>query len=364
MADLSLPTSSADYTALNSTYNDFAAPTFKISCNGQSYTPDNLSLQQLIVHTTVESMAEYASFVINDAFDPETKEFVVPAGIVLAGTIDIELGYGTELKAVFTGYITSIAYEAREDESAAITVGCMDMTVLMMKTYGEKVWQKKKYSDVAREIASTYAGTLTVDATSDTIENIAQYRQDDYHFLQELAFRSNRELLIVGKSVYFRKIAASTTPYLKLGWGTGLISLRFEQNIASQWSGVKVQSWDPLNRELLSSSTPTVVKIGDGTKTGSAIIGGLGTYEAYHDLDGETVQDVQNAADSLMQARSMDLVSGSGECVGIPELRAGVYVAFTGLGETVGRTCYLTGAVHVLDEQGYIIQFEVKGNAI
>ncbi len=364
MADISLPTSSVDYTSLSSTYNDFAAPVFKISCSGQSYTPATLSLRQLTVHTTVEPLAEYASFQIQEAFDPQTKEFIVPDGMTLGGTIDIELGYGTELKAVFTGYITSIGYEAREDEAAYVTIGCMDMTVLMMKTYGEKAWQKKKYSDVAREIASSYAGSLTVDATSETIENIAQYRQDDYHFLQELAFRSNRELLIVGKSVYFRKAAASTTPYLKLGWGAGLIALRLEHNIASQWSGIKVQSWDPLNRELLSSSTPTVVKIGDGTQTGSALIGALGTYEAYHDLDGETVQDVQNAADSLMQARSMELVSGSGECVGIPELRAGVYVAFTGLGTPVGRTCYLTGAIHVLDEQGYTIQFEVKGNAI
>lgn len=364
MADLKLPTSSTEYTKLSQTYNQFTSPAFSITCGGQTYTADNLLVSRLSVQTTVEHMAEYASFRIEGAFDSTQDEFVVAEGIELAQTIDIELGYGQQLAAVFSGYIVSIGYEAAEDGSAAITVGCMDMSFLMMKTYSEKVWQKKKYSDVASEIASSYASSTTIDATTDVIENIAQYRQDDYQFLQELAFRSNRELLVVGKTVYFRKYTAVSTPYLTLAWGEGLISLRWEQNISTQLSGMNVQSWDPLNRALLSSSTPTIVKIGDGTQTGSELIGGLGSYEAYHDLDGESQQDVQNAADFLMQTRSMQLVSGSGECVGIPELRAGVYVSFTGLGKQVGRTCYVTEAVHVMDEQGYVIQFEVKGNAV
>jgi phage protein D len=364
MGIITLPDSPTDYDTLYKSYDEFLAPQFKITCGGKTFDTDTLPIRQLNVQTTIEAMADSASFTIEEGFDPQQTEFTYESSFELAQTIEIDMGYGNQLKTVFSGYIVSVAYEFPSEGEPLMTVRCMDMTFLMMKTYSEKVWQKKKHSEVAQDIASSYSSQLFIDATDTIIENIYQNKQADYLLLRELAQRSNRQLLIVGKSVYFRKVVERKTPFITLTWGQGLISLRTEMNISSQLSGVNVRSWDQLNRQLIASSSYTVVKIGNGTQTGSQIAATLGTYEEYVDMDGESQTDVQSAADSMMQSRSMDFINGYGECIGIPDLRAGLYIAFAGVGKRAGSIAYLSEVNHMIDDSGYIIQFETKGNAI
>ncbi len=364
MGTIILSDSPTDYETLYKSYDEFLAPQFKIICGGKIFDTDTLPIRQLSVYTSIEPMADSASFSIENGFDPQQAEFIYESSFELGQTIEIDMGYGNQLKTVFIGYIVSITYEFLSDSEPLMIVRCMDMTFLMMKTYSEKVWQKKKHSEVVQDIASSYSSQLFIDTTDTVIENIYQNKQADYLFLHDLAQRSNRQLLIVGKSIYFRKVVERKTPFITLTWGQGLISLRVEMNISSQLSGVNVRSWDQLNRELIASSSYTVVKIGSGTQTGSQIAATLGTYEEYVDIDGESQADVQSAADGIMQSRSMELIQGYGECIGIPDLRAGLYIGFKGVGKQAGSVSYLSEVNHTIDDNGYIIQFETKGNAI
>lgn len=364
MGTITLADSPMDYETLYKSYDEFLAPRFKITCGGQTFDTDTLPIQHLSVYTTTEPMADSASFSIEEGFDSQQTEFTYESSFELAQTIEIDMGYGNQLKTVFIGYIVSVTYEFPSASEPLMTVRCMDMTFLMMKTYSEKVWQKKKHSEVVQDIVSSYSSQLFIDATDTMIENIYQNKQADYLFLRELAQRSNRQLLIAGKSIYFRKVVERKTPFITLTWGQGLLSLRLEMNIASQLSGINVRSWDQLNRELIASSSYTVVKIGSGTQTGSQIVATLGTYEEYVDMDGESQTDVQSVADGIMQSRSMELLHGYGECIGIPDLRAGLYIAFEGVGKRAGSVSYLSEVNHTIDDNGYIIQFETKGNAI
>ena len=75
-----------------------------------------------------------------------------------------------------------------------------------------------------------------------------------------------------------------------------------------------------------------------------------------------TVKDCTDLAQARLDSIAMGFVSGSGSCVGLPEIIPGRFISITGMdGETDG-TYYISHVRHTISEDdGYRTQIEIKG---
>ena len=55
----------------------------------------------------------------------------------------------------------------------------------------------------------------------------------------------------------------------------------------------------------------------------------------------------------MLEERAQDFVTGSAECIGLPELRPDINVSFEGLGRGFSKTYWVSGAVHDFTGGGY-----------
>ena len=58
------------------------------------------------------------------------------------------------------------------------------------------------------------------------------------------------------------------------------------------------------------------------------------------------------------------LVEGSGECVGIPQIRTGVTIRLEKMGERFSGKYYVKGVTHTLNDSGYRTRFSVRRNSV
>lgn len=363
MAQLQLETSSFSYDELAKKYSNFFAPAVEITVNGSKIS-DNISIASVQVNTTIGATADSFSLRITNAFDWQSSNWLWQDVFAIGSPIDIQLGYVDKFAPVFSGYITSIAAEFQEAEGATLVVSGMDLSFFMMKGTRMQTWNEKKYSEVVQEIASRHKATTHIDGTTDTLPTISQNMMDDFHFVQHLARLINYDFFVVGKHLYFRKPLTQTTPVVTLAWGKEIRSLSIEHNLAEQLTGVKIRFWDDKEQKVVLSEAGAIAKLGGNAKTGKDVLAKIGDYTETLYMNASSASEAKNYADAYLAHRAMKLVTGTGECNGIPEIRAGRYLKVAGAGETYNQPYYITAASHLLDGDGYVTRFKLGGNAI
>lgn len=363
MAQLQLESNSFSFADLEKKYGNFFAPAAEISVNGSKLS-DKIAIASVRVDTTIDSTADSFTIRVTNAFDWKTSEWLWKNVFVIGNPIDIQLGYVDKFAPVFSGYITAITAEFQDSEGATLIVSGMDLSFFMMKGTRMQTWNEKKYSEVVQEIASRHKATPHIDATPDKLPTISQNMMDDFHFVQHLARLMNYDFFVVGKHLYFRKPLTQTTPVVTLAWGKELRSLSIEHNLSEQLTGVKIRFWDDKEQKVVLNEAGTIAKLGGNSKTGKDVLAKIGDYTETLYMNASSASEAKNYADAYINHRSMKLVTGTGECNGIPEIRAGRYLKLTGAGASYNQPYYVTAASHILDGEGYVTRFRLGGNAV
>jgi phage protein D len=360
---LELGTEQFQMEQLEKKYRNFFAPAYEILVDGTKIA-DEIAVSSIRIETTIESTADSFSFRISNAYDIAQSELKWVDKFTLGKTIDIKLGYVDKYVLVFSGYITSVTADFPNGSSPGIIVRGMDLSYLMMKGTKSRTWNKKKYSDIVKEIASEYGATAKVDATTTEFPAISQSNIDDFHFIQHMANMVNYDFFMVGKNLYFRKALTAMTPVLILELGKSLQSLSIDMNLADQITEVSVRGWDDKELKVVEGKSGTIQKLGSGAKTGKDLLAGQGTFTEYIYTNVSAQEEAKSYADALLNKRSMKLISGGGECIGIPDIRAGRYIKLNGLGTKFNQPYYLVSVTHIYDDDGYITRFQIGGNAV
>ncbi len=346
-------------------YRSFFAPAFEVIIDGKNLTRESVAISKITVDTTTEAKADSFDFTVTNAFDLVKREFQWLDTFFVPGKyVEIKMGYTDKLVTIFYGLITSVALNYAAESNPTITVKGMDISFIMMKVKKKLSWKEKKYSDIAKDVASKYTSKLFIDATTEKFPVISQNKQDDFSFLLSLAKKCNREFFIVGKTIYFRKPLKKIAPAITLVWGKNLRSFNTDMNIHGQVGKVVVTSWDEKTQKRIEATSKEVVKMGTNSKTGKDIMKALGEVTDFVESKVKSLSEAQEMADSILNEKAMKLITGSGESLGIPELRAGKYIKLEGVGKKMNQPLYLTSVSHSISASGYITNFKVGGNAI
>lgn len=365
---MAIPFDSTTYTfdALAQKYGHFYAPAFDILIDGQSVTLQSIAVSSIRVSTAIAGKADSVQFRIENAYNAVSRTFNWVSSLIEVGkTIVVKMGYKDKLVDVFDGIVTGVTLDYPASGQPSVSVQGMDRSFLMMRSKQSNTWHNKKVSDVVKIIGGKYSLQLAVDDTMTPKPTIEQYRKSDYHFLQQLASDVNHDFFVIGQKLFFKKVNPSASPMLTLMYGKNLKSYNTSVDISNQVSKVIVRGMDPKTRVPFKAESQTVNIIGTNGRTGKDIVGALSSHLVeiiYSEV--ETQAEAQTLANATLNERAMGLISGEGECVGIPEMRAGRMIKLDGLGPKFNQPLLMNGVTHTIDNRGYTTTFQVEGNAI
>jgi phage protein D len=365
MADITFDNKTHTFEDLEVKYRNFMAPIFHILIEGTNIVREGVAVTSITVETSVESEADSVVFIVNNAFDPLKREFSwMDKYFALGKSVVVKMGYTDKVEPIFYGVLTSCTVNFPAGGTPVLTVTAMDKSFMMMKGKSSESWNKKKYSDVAKEIGKKYLSKVVADDSGILIPQIEQSDQTDYEFLQWMAGQVHFDFFVIGKTMYFRKPQSNTAPVVTLMWGKTLMSMSVKMNIASQVSKVIVRGWDQKTQKHIEATSGDVKKLGSNSKTGKDIMKTLGEFDEHIYTNVVSKEEAQKQADAEMNKKAMKLVSGSGETIGLPEIRAGRYIKLDGLGKKMNQLYYLSRVTHTINSSGYTTKFNVQGNAV
>ena len=362
---------------------NFYAPAFNIKVSGQSLV---LALQLEVTSVQVENVLNAAarfSFVINNAFDIATREFIkvggrtLPEFFAFGAPVEIYLGYGdrTKLDLMLTGVITEVGTSFPSSGAPQLTVSGYDHGYCLTRGTQSDSWSNKKDSDIVRLIAKRYTLNPKVEDTGTIQPKIEMSQESPVTFLNRLATRNGFEWFVVGTDLFFRPPANNKGGEIELTWGKGLVSFSPEIRLTEQVSQVEVYGWNVKTKEKIVGKARKGDEPGRDAARGSGKARESGAEYLQAVCPGEastlrvrepvsSQQDADQRAKGILKQRAEGFVGGSGETIGIPEFKAGMNVTLQGLGDVFNTTVYIKQTTHSVNTSGYRTTFQIQDVSI
>lgn len=220
-------------------------------------------------------------------------------------------------------------------------------------------------SDIAAKVGREGGFQVKADA-SRPYPYVLQSNQTDWEFLWQLARRIGFRVFVQEGALYFRRDREEER-IVSLEWGMNLLDFRAHLTTAEQVNEVIVRGWDPqAKREVVGKAT----RPQSSTEIGERQAGGEAASQAFRS-SARTVRvdrpvSNQAEADEMAQAICDEIgqafIRAEGVCAGEANLKAGVKVDLSGLGERFSGRYFVTDALHRYDLSGHTTRFTISGH--
>jgi Bacteriophage probable baseplate hub protein len=361
---------------------DYYAPAFKIVVEGTDLAPETLrEILEVKVVMDMDNMTSF-DFVIANPWhykDPETTFKYSDSKLFDVGNrVHVEMGYVDRRLPMVAGIITKLSPKFPESGPPTIAVSGQDNLVkLRDKKPGKgdvKYYTKKKDWQIAQVVAAR--NKLAVKVTEDGPEHpiVVQRNQDDATFLMERAKRIDFDCYIDvdpatdKDTLFFVKPsdgrASSQRVTYVFEWGKSLVSFTPELTAARQVSRVTVKGWDARKKASISA-TATKADLAGKKSAGTS-----GPEVAEKKLDEkeevvvdwpvQTQEEAKALAVSLLRERAYEFLKGTGQAIGLPDMRPGDNVEIKGIGLRFSGQYYVTRVEHAIGNNGYTTGFTVR----
>ena len=380
--------------------NDYYAPEYQVLVNGQELHPDTKGdVLEVKVVMDLENLASFELTVNNwDDVTIDYKysdEHTFDVGVL----IEVLMGYPGRIYSMVKGQITALSPQFPASGSTTLHISGQDAMFQLKDRKplpGEqKIFVKKTDWEIAQIIAGRNQLQIKPITAKNTLvrnDQVVQKNQDDATFLMERAKRIDFDCYIFndpdsglatlyfdqpsdsregGKATYYEFIYGTGTTSLspqtiasKQVNQLGLISFSPQLTLSKQVSKVTVRGWDPTTKtSIVESASPGDLPAGAaGGKSGPALAATNfpNKQDVVVDCPVTSVQEARNLAVSLLRERAYEFITGSGQVIGVPDLRPGFNVRLSGLGQRFTQDYYVTKVEHTLGGSGYTTSFEAR----
>jgi len=358
------------------TYGDFYVPSFVAKVGDQDLVRELfLTVTRVEVGMKQKAPADF-SLTIASAFDWAKRDFVAMRDeeeidlielFAFGAPVEIMMGYGnaSPLTSMLKGIVTRVGTGFSESGTPELTIGGFDK--LHPLTIGKEThhWEKVRDSDVVRDIASKNNLDADVSRTDPERPRVDQNEQSDFGFLKTLAERNQGVTFYVrGDQLHFAPSRKKETAKVQLHWGGGLSSFSPTANIARQITAVEVcgTSAETGKAFVGRAERGDESDSENSRESGSGRIAkALGRSPVMRIRAAVRNEDEAKArARAILEERGQDLVTGDGECVGLPDIVPDMNVEILQVGRAFSKSYYVTEATHTIDSSGYRTRFQVE----
>jgi len=358
---------------------DYYAPNFKIEVEGRELDPESKGdVLEVKVTMDLENLTSF-DLTINNWDDEHFGFKYSDAAIFDVGNrVHVRMGYADDLRFMASGIISTLT--PKFSESGPPTLGVTGLDAMLKLRDRKPVGSDaKKFVDMADwQIAQVVAARnhLDVKVTQKGPQQplVVQKNQDDAQFLMERAKRIDFDCYVridadTGRdTLYFTsptdaRDSTATRVYV-FEWGKSLINFNPQIKLGRQVSKVTVRGWDPRTKSPITytAGRDDLPKAGGGGDSGPELAGTrlADKQDVVVNQPVATMQEARELALSLLRERAYSYLTGSGQVIGLPDLRPGDNVELQGLGKRFSGEYYVTKVEHTLGNSGYLTNFEVR----
>lgn len=352
---------------MSGTSQNLFAPDFRIKVDGRPLQPEQGKSIAEISVTHELGTSDHFSLTFANPYPTLPWTHGSDASLFKPGSgVTIEMGYVNALQMMLSAEVTSLTANFPEGGTATLTVEGHSRLHRLQGPRQTRTFQDATDKEIAAAIARQVRLTLKADATAVKHPYVIQFNQTNLEFLRARAQGINFELLVDDRTLIFRRSKAGAAKVLSLRWGETLRSFRPTINSLEPMTEVIVRGYDPKAKAAILGRAGTgAEETSMGRKTGANLVSGAfgARVEVVVDREPLSQAEAEQRAKAIYNKRMMELVTGTGTCVGQPALRAGTVVALDELGPRYNGSYYVVSTTHTIGSAGYQTNFSVKRNA-
>lgn len=339
------------YENIRSRYHNFFRPALRILADDRDLVEDlQCRIHSVQVNLCLGSPSA-AQFELIDCYDPERHKVRDQLLSMLrpGSSVKISLGYGSDLSAVFTGYIDCVELEFFGEEAPMIRVIAADVCKLMQDNgVRRRIIHAEKHSEAFSEVMKSYKSFCSAKADETEIELKSGLFQEesDYDFVAKRLVGetgNGYEFLVEQGKALFRKFDPDRKPLTELSPKQGIRKLKLGLLYVNR--DIQVLGYSPEQGLLSAAETAAASHVNPSASKGTEIV--RAPWAA-----------AQEAAGKVARAYGAYLLkhAGCGEIttVGLPILLPGNYIAVKDVDPQVDGIHYMTRVEHVLNDEGYM----------
>lgn len=339
-----------------------AHPSIKV--NGSLVESANMDqLIELVVDSSLH-LPDMAVITFHD----ETLELINSSKFPLGAPLEISMSdyeNPRSPKVMFKGEIVALEPEFNEGVLATLTIRGYAKSYRLHRETKTKAWINVTDSDIATVIASNAGLSPDVESTSEVFKHVFQSALTDMAFLQQRAMRIGYEVFVQDEKLHFRK-PDPTGSQVELEFGKVLRSFRPALSVADQVNEVTVKGWDVQKKEKITgvaSASPTAPSIGLGQWGGQAAQSAISAAKKIQvRRPVQSQADAESVAKAILNEVNSGFIEAEGESDGQPDLKAGMLVKITKLGDKFSGVYKLTAIRHVYNPDSFTSYFTVEGS--
>jgi phage protein D len=361
------------FTDLERAHQDLYVPAYQIKVNDADLLEDLfMEIASVQVDNTLKG-ADRFTFTVNSMFNFEDREFAFLTDLFAFGnSVEIRMGYkdSQKLPLMLRGKVTAVQTSFPASGLPQITVSGYDLSYCMTVGTAKKPlkYPDQTDSEIVTSIAGQYGLNPIVQDTRVKHPLTEKGQQSDMQFVERLAERNGFEFYTFDRDLYFQPPANEETGLILLEWGKGLLSFSPELNISQQITKVEVRGWDVASKKEIVG---TAGKGEEGGRDSGRHSGGEVMQSVCRE-SGElkvripvfSKQEAERWAEAILKKRAELFVQGTGESIGLPEIRADQNIRLGGLGQQFSKRYYVEQSTHTINTSGYRTTFKIKDTTI
>jgi phage protein D len=357
---------------------DYYAPEYRVLVNGVALHPDTKGdVLEVKVVMDIDNLTSFEMTINN--WDDEHVDFKYSDSSTFdVGTaIEVLMGYAGKVLSMVKGQVTALTPQFPSSGTPTLSVTGLDAMFLLKDRKplpgDRKIFVNMADWEIAQVIAARNGLQLKATQTGEKHDQVVQKNQDDAQFLMERAKRIDYDCFIANDpdtglaTLNFTaptdSRAAQKSTYYEFIWGTSLISFSPQLTLSRQVGKLTVRGWDPKTKQTIEASATAADLPGGGTGTSGPAAAAdkfPNKQDVVVDSPVTSAQEARDLAVSLLRERAYAFITGSGQVIGVPDLRPGDNVRLTGLGQRFSADYYVKKVEHTLGSSGYLTSFEVR----
>ncbi len=321
-------------------------------CNG-SRLEDTYELVSASVRLELNRIGK-ATLVFNagsmdkQAFDETDADPFKPGNSIRlnAGTVHKE-------KTIFEGMILEVRIRIEEGYRSRMEVECRDYAYAATQGRKNRVFEKKKDSDIITEVLGSY-GNVKVDATAAEHPAMVQYYCTDWDFALSRADSNGLFLFTNGKDISVCKPGVDAAPILTVTYGVDMIRFHGGLSGGNQFSGYEAVSWDSSQQKTVkvSASSPVLNRQGD-LKPSELASGTSFLLQTDAPVDDTALRQW---ADSMALKAGLARYQGQFSFYGSAEVIPGCQIELKGLGKRFNGNVFIGSVRHTIENNEWITE--------
>jgi phage protein D/phage baseplate assembly protein gpV len=312
----------------------------------------------------VESHAELAGTFRIECWDDHSLKLIDDPPFAIGADVKIDMGFFGGMTEVITGVVAVVQPSFPQSRPPGLTVIGYDRSHPLRHGTRFRQFHGLNDSGIAGQVAQLHQLRPQTDGTSLPARDAVSHLGTDWQLLQTLAVRNGFEVKVEGNTLHFRKPQANP-PAITLTWGQDLYNFSPRITASALPQQVRVRDYDDVQAQPVVAVEHFTGLSGDYKHDAARVPSGiapavtpLGEWLA-RGPSTPTVVEADRLAGSILNELAEGLISGSGQCVGNPGLKAGELVRIEGIGKRFSGLYRLRQVIHSYDALGYVTSFEV-----